>query len=1773
MTAQHMLQAQPSPREVVAAEARDRIRDHLGRSARYNPTASLKSLTAQITHEYEDRFLIELVQNAYDAHPPGTTDGQVHIRLDESSDPPTLWVGNKGRPFTLANFDALTNVAQSSKPPGEGIGNKGVGFRSVLQVCDFPEIFSADPHDPGAAGFTGYCFGFARDDEIRQMVETGEEYVAIVTDFSRYLLPVPRVADDPLLSQFRAQGLVTVIKLPLTTSKALELVRAQLDRLLSPKPPVALFLERLTSITVDHIDGAGKHSEDVAGVSRLPEEIPVEGTGPTLRWIDTAGRRFFLASDQITAASIRGVIEEGIEAGEIDKSWSGWDADAEVSLAVDPDGSPDAAPTMYTYLPMHARSPVHAYLHAPFRTKLARLNLNEASRFNSYLMGRVAQLAASTIAALTSGRTAIPLPLRQRITVDLLSWDQQHVTMLSTALANGGSSIASTPLAPILGPRGGERWEVLRHVREWNRPELDILRADRLAEHAAILEPSLGVARISRLDQTLRSLFSIGLQPNDQEVADWVEQTAARLERASPERWNRFLSEVALVFQDRDPTALQGRAILLDDQRKIRSAGPWPAGQDSRSSPTVFTPPQATDDKASDDLVHVPPSLRRNLCFLHRDLRLRERGPRRERTPLADLLSRARLVEQFDLATVLQHLRRTLAGQVPDSTCLQALKWVYAQDSASRATATDLRSVGLRMPTARGWISAEQTVFSIGWDVPRAATLDALFKQAGDASTTLGVLRGSAVLPPAEWPFPIRDVSQLREFLSRCGVRDGLFPVARHARPAPTMQGIRFEPETIARRFELEPFDEWVAHAREIPAPPAHPYTDYTGDSMLWELPGQDNFSGLSERAKSTFALAILEAAQDWPTETMSYGWQRRSPGHANKPDPHAWPSPARTFLERGPWFPMADAGRREQHYFVPPREGWTFDESSDDTAPRFARLAPKQHRRVLTSAPALTRRLTENGGLSTWNSPGSARARLIELGALVRSGEVVGDPSSIRRAVREAWADLARQPGATLPNDLNVVVMRGLELGTVSPAAVDQPPLLFVIDQMGGLADRVLELSGAALLVADAVHGGSAATLLGAVPGLNVRRTSQVSALARLDGDAVAPRANVGTSLTDTFGAWITPLLLTILDLRSTGFERITDRVIHDARAKLQAIRVLTGRKVEVTVDGVAAIDVDRLGGSIHLDDSHHPLLIVTGVGLTVPSWNALNLLADDVAAVLRQPRFASEFRAAALGLQQIVGNWRQPTTAELAQVLRCSEEAIDGVRRDLQTSTAHLRHLLAPFLLLEGGREAAAGLDEMDAADREALSDLLSEAVGPERGALLLEAAEASESVDAVRRVLSTDLGALNDALQLLGRAPLHFADEHHEALITFLAQHRSELSSRLRARFAQRFAKRADITDYARARTFSAAQTDPDWLHAYEEPTTAQLWELLTRFLENLGDAPASGVALAPLDDVRALNSALLDQTIDPLVQTVLAWTSKNGVPAGEEWGDAAALRSALQASGCLDFEALDKHQLIGWLASLQLWPPTMPISDDLPTLGLSSADLDTGKVARARAQSERRRARVSLSFNGNEYDTSTDERRELLQAIEGTLDDAFLDTKPALSKLNFVEAIAPKLTGPRGGPSRPARYAATDPPPEITAAIGLVGELLAYRWLQRTYGAAVTPDSWVSGNRSHYLDGHEGDDTLGFDFQVALPRPLLQFEVKATMTDQFVFDISDRELAAATAARKGQYRILFIRSALTPGARELLVLPSPLEPESARSFEQLNQGLRLRFDPQR
>lgn len=102
----------------------------------------LASVAAQIQADYHGgRFLIELLQNASDqaALARMSSSTVVIVRTDD-----LVAVSNKGLPFSREGVNALSSIGLSPKSPSSTIGHKGLGFKSVFEVTDAPEVYSAD---------------------------------------------------------------------------------------------------------------------------------------------------------------------------------------------------------------------------------------------------------------------------------------------------------------------------------------------------------------------------------------------------------------------------------------------------------------------------------------------------------------------------------------------------------------------------------------------------------------------------------------------------------------------------------------------------------------------------------------------------------------------------------------------------------------------------------------------------------------------------------------------------------------------------------------------------------------------------------------------------------------------------------------------------------------------------------------------------------------------------------------------------------------------------------------------------------------------------------------------------------------------------------------------------------------------------------------------------------------------------------------------------------------------------------------------------------------------------------------------------------------------------------------------------------------------------------------------------------------------------------------------------------------------------------------------
>jgi len=191
---------------------------------------------------YCKRPLLELLQNIEDAlkdseaNPP-----QAAFILRDS----TLFVLNKGTPFTERGFQALCDSDDSPKH-GEGfIGSKGTGFKAVLNWTKTPEIHSCDIHA---------CFD--RNEAEQQIREAigNDTYESLKEEGGWQgqapLLRIPLEKEPDDLSKQLLKEWTTVVKLSLKV-EAVDDVRNALEEF---DPVNLLFLRHLSAVHFD-VDG------------------------------------------------------------------------------------------------------------------------------------------------------------------------------------------------------------------------------------------------------------------------------------------------------------------------------------------------------------------------------------------------------------------------------------------------------------------------------------------------------------------------------------------------------------------------------------------------------------------------------------------------------------------------------------------------------------------------------------------------------------------------------------------------------------------------------------------------------------------------------------------------------------------------------------------------------------------------------------------------------------------------------------------------------------------------------------------------------------------------------------------------------------------------------------------------------------------------------------------------------------------------------------------------------------------------------------------------------------------------------------------------------------------------------------------------------------------------------------------------------------------------------------------------------------------------------
>ncbi len=1809
---------------IVEQKFRDELEFFAYGRGRSKAHTSISHLIEHVSVSYKGRTLVELIQNAYDPHPASCADGEISILFDPSeTEFGCLYVANRGVGFTKKNFEGLCDVASSSKVVNEGIGNKGLGFRSVAQISKHPEVYSSDPLAAPGPGFTGFCFGFPTDSQLRSLLvgSSHSSYLdEVVRTMPRSLLPVflhdrPGHVDD-----FALQGFATVVRMPLDRNEASIDVQNQIEALCDHQLPIHLFLDRIFQIRIE-VRGQGASNDAKSFCRVLPrrvreswqlEDIRLE----IVKTDDDA--EYVVGNYRLPDEEFRPVLDAGLASGTVPESWSDWRDPPEVSVAVGL-GGPGTRGRLYNFLPMEAiaKSPCAAHLNAPFYSDIDRKKLVENVPLNDYFLDAIAALCLRTAKILKELRP----DLAPEVVLDLTMWEGDAagvVAQVSEKLT--GDPLEDLLLVPSCPGSPRSPWSSLSAVFDWPGARLGLteLTPGAIASVAQVdlLDSRINSQRLNRLISVARCA-GYELEPSPELAAKWAERFAHELQARAVaiEPWNSFYADLITLFSDA-PEALKGRTLLLTDHNKLAPTlkEATAQGTDSQTprrqahiNQTVFLPNtqvkpigvvdgEVTDDEseaANEEYLasRIPKSLERFIRILNTNLACASRS---DESGVRRFLIENRLVNQFlteDIQRLLANLTANPGpGKNPNMRRMEALRFAFDLSAQGTKTA-ELGEMPFHVPTqSKRWVRATRAFFGATWPSTRGKELGELVEATKQTSADLRSVGENMLIDLREWNrLSKTDGRNWVRFLSQIGVQQVL--QLTNVRPPGALQeqGYLFQTRLLERcRLSDEARAFWK---QELPNDLPNPYTPYTVRGLVPALPGQGDFQDFTPSSKAVYAREILAALREVGAAALSIHLFR--PQHRHSPNETVWPSPLGSFLRNAEWLPVQSA--LQNWRFARPAEAWHLPLHATNVRPDFLITVAGDCRSYLDAHPEVQEVLQECCNLNIVNSIASCAAQLRLLGQIATNSQVPsGLVSAFDTLYAEGWRRVSEDPNV-LEGFLNsapffiaahagsAVVGHRLDSadGDEIPEGSYGTPLAYLADDQTPTTRELLKELGRDVF--DFKFPGRAsvcAKIREIYP--RVECVSNVR-LEIILGDSTFKTRGEDRFLCPIDRRWLQDTILVVCDLASGGFLNLGVEAFDRLRALMSRLRYRLVDDIHLRIDGRVVQLPEFTQGCLFVNDQHRPTLLIRTPDSEL-SWAVLQQASHTLAEALGYPVQLSSVLSSAFGqLSQRHGPGAliQPSNSDLQAVCRKGAQAVHDSLRGLRHMVDSLVQLLRPAILAVGGKDAV-GRFEKSVSSLETESDLrntlntigASWHVAPD---VLFSACMQSDHLDGLRRYLRLDLATFNSAIRDLGPpySELDFAEDHVQQFKAYVAIRRGEIQNELRSAFLSTFTARGDLSDYVAASRLEGLGPEPGWATMYDELPEPMMLERVNHWLGRFEAGPlqSGGSSSSPtVSDCRTANRDALRKLASELWATVSVWCRKNGRQMPERWRirDEAprALVTQALASGLLDFEVLEQASLIGVLAALSDWPEGMPETLDPNALGVDRESVDEALEKARHENAERNRLERIVVVGDQELSEDKVDLPDSLALLMESYATSGSSLKLPARVISLEALEAPPKHGAAG-----SRQKSKKPLPSRRLSeskrriIGLLGERFAFEWLRLQYPALVNEDCWVSTNRERALQLPGGDDGLGYDFVIDLPSYSLYFEVKSTSSDDFFFSLGPTEVEAALRFRsdsRHRYRVLFVLNVLTPKSTRPLLLPNPYSEQFRDRFQLVTKG---------
>ncbi|MGC4938525.1 protein NO VEIN domain-containing protein [Kribbella sp. DT2] len=1351
---------------------------------------------------------------------------------------------------------------------------------------------------------------------------------------------------------------------------------------------------------------------------------------------------------------------------------------------------------------------------------------------------------------------------------------------------------------------GGE-WTALAATCRWEWPETTVIDAAAVAirTEARIIDPR----RLDPARTHSASLFAAGigisLTPMPDQLAEWVESVADAMlaDGTDMERWATFYDELSDLF--REGEALAGKRILLTAEGRLAPCNekaetePGGSGRRRRRRSAFFSPRGATDREAAEDFsddslqsgtttdddpdvasqIQPPRSMEAWIVFMHPNLSWYD-GPNR-RAGRA-FLENERLVQPFRTERLLGLLGRVIQSTTADRVQRDALEFAFRLfANQPDRHARELAAVGLRVPNQRGeWIDAASALFGDPWPVAGAADLSALAAAASEQTPELLQLRSLLIAEPAAFPSEssVPDTAKWTDFLKILLVIEGL-PVLESSDPR-SIQGRHLVARTIAgekapERIPRGVVEQWVEGVQTT-GNRNHPETKFqSGDLWYWFL-GQHEVRLLPAGLRSRYARMVVRTLPKLERKHWESIWRRQSPGGFET----RVPTPLASFVRHQRWVPTMGPHQTTLE-FGPPNACWVVG-PEDQLATTYSPLVEPGLRRMIESLPAATRRPGRLEVL-TWGAAEYAVELVAHLSELFAAGEIPESSAEhFRSGLSRAWAQVGDpqvRDAPQLQEGLLVDRAGRLELLDRENAGEERVFVAGVADQ--STTTRLVRELGWPVVSVDSHDVSRMREVAKAVliphwhEDVEVATDWKVEVLA--DGEAWLPsQADQGLCAELP---WL-PLVVacTMLFPRTPGLrigrqlERILDEFSRIRLVRCADISVLTPRGTEALPR--------RLRGVLPLP-GEQPTLLVEKLG-TPLTWDQLGTVTEAALELVDQKRFTAEL-SLSIGRLAPAGNADvdPPETADIAEALGIQAVHVEETRTRVYGAAAGLVARVRPAAVCLFGDVALDALDDDVVQTREDLNDGLTRLFAGDaaRAGELVEAATHARDADALRRELSIPLSQYNDVLARYfpGAHLIDNTAEQREEFDLRRSQRRGELINWARERRYPKFEAGEDQPDWAQIRELGFLTPDAGWGSTLDEldPTVVD-GRIDEQMEQAFGPRPLSPV-LEDWTRIRDANGRHLRERLVDIARLINAWkrgqqtgTASAGavVAPGDEFAETA--RSALERVGALEFVVLDGEMLVTWLRHVDLWPSEMPRSTALDDLGLSETDLASLVTEQQAVRDAKLRADRQIEVHGEVVDLDL-RMTAFVEKIEANLKAAptSLGTPYRVTNLQVLAETGRDRKRSSGGglmSGPPARLSDTQ-----RQAIGLAGELTAFYWLQAKDRSPVDETCWKSTNVALAFEGALGDDSLGYDFEVARRHGSVMYEVKATTGDAGTIELGESEVACAQEyARNDRWRLLIVEDVLSLQPR-VLMLPNPFRRDSRAKFRFVGNGVRLRF----